>query len=216
MRPAPDTALLAGAAAAAGTFVWLAIAVARRETKPLDHSLREKVPDAPDADASTAAEVIGPIGKDWLLVPLGMSVTGYMWQRGAGARAPIPAVAAVTAATGTWLFDEHLDIQRPPPGHPKREEPEFSERACPSHHRGQSDHRIRVGARIEGQRCTGVRAGFSSVRAVAGRPGLSRSTLGERRDRRLARGADDGRALLGRLRIATTAFVAFDRVSCCH
>ena len=125
MRPAPGTALLAGAAAAGGAFMWLAFAVARRETKPLDHSLREKVPDAPDADASKAAEVIGPIGKDWLLVPLGVSVTGYMWQRGAGARALIPAVAAVTAATGTWLFDEHLDIQRPPPGHPKRNEPSF-------------------------------------------------------------------------------------------
>ncbi|HXG90387.1 MAG TPA: phosphatase PAP2 family protein [Vicinamibacterales bacterium] len=125
MRPASTTSLLAGAAGAAGAFVLLAAAVARHDLKPLDKTVRDSVPDARTTKGKTAANVVGPVGKEWLLLPVAVGVTGYLWHRGAGAASFVPVVAAATAAGANLLFEEHLDIQHPPPGHPKRREPSF-------------------------------------------------------------------------------------------
>jgi membrane-associated phospholipid phosphatase len=111
--------------AASSGFLALSRAVARRRTVAQDRALRDTLQEGRGAAGEAASEALGPLGKEWLHVPAAAALGAYLWTRGAGSRAVVPALASVTAEIVSRVLDHTPPHRHPPPGHPSRHKPSF-------------------------------------------------------------------------------------------
>jgi membrane-associated phospholipid phosphatase len=120
-----DRLLLATSAAAFAAFAVLARSVARRDTREQDHRLRETLVANHGRVDRALAELVGPLGKEWLHAPVALLIALVLRQRGAGRRAMLPLIASITAEVVNRVCEGTLHIRKPPPGKKERHKPSF-------------------------------------------------------------------------------------------
>lgn len=125
MRPQSPTSLLALSIAGLAGYALVARAVSQRRTVADDCQVRHEIQTKREPEGETVAEVVGPIGKEWLHIPATAVLGGYLLRRGAGGRAVVPLVASVSSELASRLFDRLPPNRRPPPGHPNQDKPCF-------------------------------------------------------------------------------------------
>jgi membrane-associated phospholipid phosphatase len=125
VRASSTVALLVASALTGAAFAALTRGVTTHATAYNDGRARRRFPKRRRRLTKRAATMIGPLGKDWVQGPLALAATGYLWQRGAGDRAAIPALSAVTSIALTRTFERTLRPRRPPPGRHSPTEPSF-------------------------------------------------------------------------------------------
>ena len=106
-------------------YALVAQAVSRRRTVADDVELRDEIQDARNPTGEVVAEVVHPIGKEWLHVPLSALVSAALFRQGLGARAAMPLLASVTSEVASRAFDRLPPNRKPPPGHPNQQKPSF-------------------------------------------------------------------------------------------
>jgi len=106
-------------------YALVARAVSRRRTIADDVEVRDEIQDVRDPKGEAVAEVVGPIGKEWLHMPISALISGVLFRQGAGARAALPLFASVTSEVASRVFDRLPPNRKPPPGHPDQQKPSF-------------------------------------------------------------------------------------------
>jgi undecaprenyl-diphosphatase len=125
VTPHPAVALLVASTLTGTAFAALARGVATHATAHADGRARRRFPKRRRPATKRAAKVIGPLGKEWIHGPLALAATGFLWRRGAGGRAAVPALASVTSIALSRTFERTLRQRRPPPGRHSPTEPSF-------------------------------------------------------------------------------------------
>ena len=125
MRPQSSVALLTLSIAGMIGYAFVARAVSRRRTVSDDVGVRDEIQDVRDSKGEAVAEVVDPIGKEWLHMPISALVSGLLFRQGAGARAALPLFASVTSEVASRVFDRLPPNRKPPPGHPNQQKPSF-------------------------------------------------------------------------------------------
>ena len=123
-RPQPAFLIALSLASLAGFFV-VSRAVQRGRVRQPDRAFRDRVQTARVPAAAAVAEATGPVGKEWLHVPVAAGISLYLGSRTRMPRALIPALSAVTAEALTRALERTLPHRPPPPGHPDRHKPSF-------------------------------------------------------------------------------------------
>lgn len=125
-RIAPG-ALLAVSAGALVGFGCTATLVARRRTVPTDHQLRDEVQRARAPGGDAAARAFGPLGKEYVHVPLTAGLALALSHYGVGWRATVPVLASVVSELTNRLVTHTLHVRVVPPGHPEhqKQKPSF-------------------------------------------------------------------------------------------
>jgi len=106
-------------------YALVAQAVSRRRTLADDVELRDGIQDVRDSTGEAVAEVVHPIGKEWLHMPVSALISGVLFRQGIGARAALPLLASVTSEVASRVFDRLPPNRKPPPGHPNQQNPSF-------------------------------------------------------------------------------------------
>lgn len=117
-RTAPHSLLTVSAAALVG-FGYTATLVARRRTERVDNEARDEVQAARAPAGDAAAKASGPLGKEYLHVPVALALALALRSRGPGARAWVPVLASLTSELVNRLVTHTLHIRVVPPGHPE-------------------------------------------------------------------------------------------------
>lgn len=121
--------LLLTGLAAAGGFVALARAVARRKTAPIDHEVHDQLAVPDGHPARDVAEKAAPIGKWWTYVPAATLTGAYLTVKRDGASRFAGTAAIVGAAAIAALLNKRFDdaFEQPPapPGRPSPDHPVF-------------------------------------------------------------------------------------------
>ncbi|MEO7133177.1 MAG: phosphatase PAP2 family protein [Vicinamibacterales bacterium] len=125
MRPQSSAALLTISIAGLIGYALVARAVSRRRTDADDRELRHEIQDARAPKGDAVAEVVQPIGKEWLHIPVTAVASGLLFRRGAGMRALVPLLASITSEVASRVFDRLPPNRKPPPGHPDQHKPSF-------------------------------------------------------------------------------------------
>ena len=125
MRPRSSAALLTLSIAGMIGYALIAHAVSRRRTLADDVGVRDGIQDARDSTGDAVAEVVDPIGKEWLHMPVSALISGVLVGQGVGARAALPLFASVTSELASRVFDRLPPNRKPPPGHPNQQKPSF-------------------------------------------------------------------------------------------
>lgn len=125
MRPQSSAALLTLSITGLIGYAIVARAVSRRRTVADDAELRDEIQDVRDSTGEAVAEVVDPIGKEWLHMPISALISGLLYRQGAGAGAALPLFASVTSEVASRVFDRLPPNRKPPPGHPNQEKPSF-------------------------------------------------------------------------------------------
>jgi membrane-associated phospholipid phosphatase len=135
-QPNPGYLLIGVAAGAAAAFGLVARKVARHDTVRADRSARDAVRQAASkrrgpkikrkaaAAAEAAATALSPFGKPWFHGPSAALLAAYTRPRTRSGAAAITMASAGSAGAST-LFEQVLKIRKPPPGHPRKDEPSF-------------------------------------------------------------------------------------------
>lgn len=125
MRSQPPAALLTLSIAGLIGYAFVARAVATRRTTTEDGAVRDEIQAARAPGGEAVAEVVQPIGKEWLHIPVSAVLSGVLLRSGAGKRAIVPLVASVTSEIASRVFDRLPPNRKPPPGHPNQHKPSF-------------------------------------------------------------------------------------------
>ena len=125
MRPQSSAHLLTLSIAGLIGYALVAQAVSRRRTVADDVEVRDEIQDVRDSTGEAVAEVVAPIGKEWLHMPVSALISGVLFRQGIGARAALPLVASVTSELASRVFDRLPPNRKPPPGHPNQQKPSF-------------------------------------------------------------------------------------------
>jgi membrane-associated phospholipid phosphatase len=125
MRPQSSAVLLTLSIAGMFGYALVAQAVSRRRTVADDVELRDGIQDVRDSTGEAVAEVVDPIGKEWLHIPVSALVSGVLFRQGVGVRAGLPLLASVTSELASRVFDGLPPNRKPPPGHPNQQKPSF-------------------------------------------------------------------------------------------
>lgn len=125
MRPQPRAALLSLSIAGLIGYAIVARAVARQRTVAEDHDVRDEIQETRAPGGEAVAEVVQPIGKEWLHIPVSAVISGWLYRRRAGRRAIVPLLASVTSELASRLFDRLPPNRKPPPGHPNQQKASF-------------------------------------------------------------------------------------------
>ena len=125
MRPQSTAVLLTLSIAGMIGYALVAQAVSRRRTVGDDVELRDGIQDMREPTGEAVAEIVHPIGKEWLHVPVSALISGGLVRQGVGARAALPLFASVTSELASRLFDRLPPNRKPPPGHPNQKKPSF-------------------------------------------------------------------------------------------
>ena len=125
MRPQSSAVLLTLSIAGMIGYALVAQAVSRRRTVADDVEVRDEIQDVRDSTGEAVAEVVDPIGKEWLHVPVSALISGALIRQGVGARAALPLFASVTSELASRVFDSLPPNRKPPPGHPNQKKPSF-------------------------------------------------------------------------------------------
>ena len=125
MRPQSSSALLTLSIAGLIGYAIVARAVMHRRTAVGDQDVRDGIQEARAPEGEAVAEVVQPIGKEWLHIPVSALTSGVLYYRGAGQRAIVPLLASVTSELASRLFDRLPPNRKPPPGHPNQHKPSF-------------------------------------------------------------------------------------------
>jgi membrane-associated phospholipid phosphatase len=125
MRPRSPAALLTLSIAGLIGYVIVAKAVSRQRTAADDRKVRDDVQKAREPEVEPVAEVVGPLGKEWLHVPVAAILSAFLFRRGAGTRAIAPLLASVASDTASRVCDRLPPNRKPPPGHPHQQKPSF-------------------------------------------------------------------------------------------
>jgi undecaprenyl-diphosphatase len=126
----PGLLLLGAGLGAAAGFAALARGVATRRTRSLDARARKQFPKRRRKHTKRAANAFGPIGKEYVHLPIALATSAYVYRR---TEHPLAAAAimlsSASSTTASRVFERLLWHRRPPPG---RRQP--SERSFPSGH----------------------------------------------------------------------------------
>ena len=125
MRPRSAIALLTLSAAGLIGYAVVARAVSRRRTAAAERKVRDDIQQTRDSEGEAWAEIVGPIGKQWVHIPIAAALSGYLVQRGSGRRAIVPLIASVGSDALSRVFDQLPPNRKPPPGHPNQKKPTF-------------------------------------------------------------------------------------------
>ena len=125
MRPRSPAALLTLSIAGLVGYVMVARAVSRRRTAAGDGELRDGIQETRAPQGEAVAEVVAPIGKEWLHIPASALVSAWLWRQQTGARPFVPLLASVTSELASRAFDRLPPNRKPPPGHPNQQKPSF-------------------------------------------------------------------------------------------
>jgi undecaprenyl-diphosphatase len=125
MRPRSSAALLTLSIAGLIGYAMVARAVSHRRTASDDKKVRDGIQEARDPEGEVVAEVVGPIGKQWLHIPAAAILSGVLYRRGVGPRSMVPLAASVTSDLASRVFDRLPPNRKPPPGHPNQQKPSF-------------------------------------------------------------------------------------------
>lgn len=87
--------------------------------------MRDEIQETRGPEGEAVAEVVQPIGKEWLHIPVSAVISGWLFRRGAGTRAIVPLLASVTSELASRLFDRLPPSRKPPPGHPNQRKASF-------------------------------------------------------------------------------------------
>ena len=126
MRPRRAAALITLSIAGLVGYAVTARAVSRRRTAADDREVRDEIQKVREPEGEAVAEVVGPIGKQWLHIPLSVVVGTWLFHRGAGRRAFVPLLASVSSDLLSRVFDHLPPNRKPPPGHPDQKKPSFA------------------------------------------------------------------------------------------
>lgn len=105
-------------------FTILSRKVRRRRTAAVDEAIRDPVQAVRAPTGDSVAEAVGPIGKEWLHLPVAVALGGYLWRDGRGVAAVAPALASCTAELMSRGLDR-LHLRGVPPGHPDPTKPSY-------------------------------------------------------------------------------------------
>ena len=125
MRPRSSAALLTLSIAGLIGYAIVARAVSQRRTSADDNMLREEIQNAREPEGEMVAEVVAPIGKQWLHIPAAAILSGELYRRGVGTRSFVPLAASVSSDLLSRVFDRLPPNRKPPPGHPNQQKPSF-------------------------------------------------------------------------------------------
>jgi membrane-associated phospholipid phosphatase len=125
MRSQSSTALLCLGIAGLIGYALVARSVSRRRTVAEDHRLRDEIQLQREPEGEAVAEVIHPIGKQWIHIPITAALSGSLAYHGAGRGAVVPLVASIGSDTLSRLFDRLPPNRKPPPGHPNQKKTSF-------------------------------------------------------------------------------------------
>jgi undecaprenyl-diphosphatase len=126
MRPLPSVALLTLGIAGVAGYAMTARAVSQRRVSADDRMVRDKVQESRESEGESVAEVVGPIGKEWLHIPIAAVLGAYLIRRDTRrVRAMMPLAASVTSELASRVFDRLPPNRTPPPGHPDPNNPSF-------------------------------------------------------------------------------------------
>ena len=126
MQKAPVIPLVLTSAAALVGFIAVAGRVSTRRSFAQDDAFRNEVQEARVPTGDEIAEAAGPLGKEWLHLPLAACLSAALWFRGIHwMRAIVPTVASAGAEIASRVLDAVPPHRSPPPGHPKQHKPSF-------------------------------------------------------------------------------------------
>ncbi len=125
MRPKSSATLLTLSIAGLIGYSLVARAVSRRRTDADDREVRDEIQHAREPKGEAVAEVVHPIGKEWLHIPVSALISGLLFRHRAGAWALVPLFASVTSDLASRAFDRLPPNRKPPPGHPNQQKPSF-------------------------------------------------------------------------------------------
>ena len=124
-RTSPAVILVATAVAATAGFALISGRVARHETAWFDGRVRRKVPKRRRRATKKLANLIGPLGKEWVHGPITAMAALYFWRNGRSAAAATVLASSVASAGLSHLFEVTMPARRPPPGRHSPTEPSF-------------------------------------------------------------------------------------------
>ncbi|MCA1558830.1 MAG: phosphatase PAP2 family protein [Acidobacteria bacterium] len=101
-------------------FGYTARLVARRQTERTDNQARDEMQAARAPAGETAAQASGPLGKEYLHLPVAVALGFALRQRGMGWRAGVPVAASIVSEALNRVVTHTLHIRVVPPGHPER------------------------------------------------------------------------------------------------
>jgi undecaprenyl-diphosphatase len=165
MRPQRSAALLSLSIAGLIGYAFIARAVSNRRTAADDKEVRDEIQQARAPEGETVAAVVGPLGKEWLHIPVSAVISGVLLRRGTGARAIVPLLASVGSDVASRVFDRLPPNRKPPPGHPNQQ------KACfPSGHANETTAVAFTTAYVmarEGRLAAGPAFAVATILAVA-------------------------------------------------
>jgi undecaprenyl-diphosphatase len=125
MRAQSTTALLGLSIAAAIGYALVARSVSRQRTAADDRKVRDEIQDKREPEGEAVAEVVHPLGKQWIHIPIAAALSAGLAHRGAGRSAIVPLIASVGSDTLSRVFDRLPPNRKPPPGHPNQKKTSF-------------------------------------------------------------------------------------------
>ena len=124
-RISPAVILLSGAVCATVGFGLLSRQVKRHGTAHFDGRVRRRFPKRRERAAKSAANTVGPLGKEWVHGPVAALAALYLWKRDRRAAAGSVLLSSVASAALSHLFEATVTQRKPPKGRHSPTEPSF-------------------------------------------------------------------------------------------
>jgi undecaprenyl-diphosphatase len=117
--------LLAIASAGVAGYVALSRSISKRRTVGEDRKVRKQVQQLRTPAGDAIATGLGPLGKEWVTIPVTAALGRYLIGREVGARSALPLVASLAAEAVARAMDRTRPHRHVPPGHPEQHKDSF-------------------------------------------------------------------------------------------
>ena len=124
-RLSPALILLSCAVGGTVAFSLLSSQVKNHSTAHFDGDVRRRFPKRRRRRTRKAANLIGPLGKEWVHAPLAAIAALVLWSRGRRAAAAAVMASSVASTGLSHVFEAAITQRNPPKGRHKPSEPSF-------------------------------------------------------------------------------------------